>query len=95
MQGQLDHALAAYRTSLALIEPLAARDPGNAEWQRDLIVSLVKLGGASGEHAHWARALAIAEALRARGALAPGDAWMIDDLQQKLRGPGAPRPGGA
>ena len=38
-QGQLDDALAAYRASLAIRERLAAADPSNAGWQRDLSVS--------------------------------------------------------
>jgi hypothetical protein len=36
---------------------LAARDPGNSEWQRHLIVNLVKTGRASGDKACFKRAL--------------------------------------
>ena len=43
-QGQLDAALTAYRASLAIRERLAAADPSNAAWQRDLSVSHDKLG---------------------------------------------------
>jgi hypothetical protein len=35
-QGKLDEALKAYRDSLAIRERLAAADPGNTQWQRDL-----------------------------------------------------------
>ena len=37
-------ALAAYRKGLAIREALAARDPANTEWQRDLSVSHDKIG---------------------------------------------------
>ena len=43
-QGQLDDALEAYRASLAIVERLAAADPSNAAWQRDLSVSQDKVG---------------------------------------------------
>jgi hypothetical protein len=42
-------ALSSYHEDLRIRETLAARDLNNTEWQRDLIVSLVKLGTASGE----------------------------------------------
>jgi len=38
-QGDLAAALASYRASLAIAERLAAADPGNAQWQRDLALS--------------------------------------------------------
>ena len=38
--GDRAGALAAYEESLAIMRKLAAADPGNAEWQRDLSVSL-------------------------------------------------------
>ena len=37
-RGNLDGALEADQDSLAIAEKLAAQDPGNALWQRDLIV---------------------------------------------------------
>ena len=42
--GNLDAALKAYQESLAIAEKLAAQDPSNAEWQRDLSVSFSKIG---------------------------------------------------
>ena len=42
-QGNLETALKAYQDVLAIAETLAAQDPSNSEWQRDLIVSYVKL----------------------------------------------------
>jgi hypothetical protein len=38
-QGDLAAALTGYRASLAIRERLAAADPGNAGWQRDLALS--------------------------------------------------------
>ena len=43
-KGDLDGALKAYQDSLAIAEKLAAQDPANAEWQRDLSVSFEKIG---------------------------------------------------
>ena len=42
--GDLPEALTAYRAGLAIRERLAAADPSNAGWQRDLSVSQEKLG---------------------------------------------------
>ena len=50
-QGDLAGALAAYEESLAIRRDLAAADPGNAGWQRDLSVSLNKLGDVRGRRA--------------------------------------------
>ncbi len=44
MLGDLAGALGAYRESLAVSQRLAAADPSNAGWQRDLSVSQEKLG---------------------------------------------------
>jgi hypothetical protein len=72
-QGDGPGALAAYRTGLTIREALAARDPANTEWQRDLSVShdriadvLVVQGDGPGALAAYRKGLAIAEALAAR-----------------------------
>ena len=72
-QGDGPGALAAYRRGLAIAEALAARDPDNTQWQRDLSVShnkigdvLVAQGDGPGALAAYRRGLAIAEALAAR-----------------------------
>jgi len=62
---------------------LAKFDPGNALWQPDLIVSLVKLNQATGDKAYAVRALDIALAMQHRGVLAPRDAWMVDTLRTR------------
>ena len=43
-QGRLDDALSTYRAGLAIAERLAAADPSNAGWQRDLFISYERLG---------------------------------------------------
>ncbi|MCE5237717.1 hypothetical protein LLH23_04415, partial [bacterium] len=42
-QGDLSGALEEYEADLAIAQRLAAADPGNAAWQRDLAVSFYKL----------------------------------------------------
>ena len=72
-KGDGPGALAAYRKSLAIAEALAARDPANTAWQRDLSVSherignvLVAQGDGPGALAGYRKSLAIREALVAR-----------------------------
>ena len=71
---------------MAIAERLAAADPGNAEWQRDLIVSWVKLAAETATaRLSLGRALAVARALSEAGRLAPRDAWMLEELERRLR----------
>ena len=42
--GQAEEALGEYRQSLAIIEKLAAADPNNTQWQRDLSISHNRIG---------------------------------------------------
>ena len=63
--------------------PEAQADPGNAGWQRDLIVSYVKLSEVTGDQAYAAKELEVALAMQQRGILAPRDAWMIEELKQR------------
>jgi hypothetical protein len=90
-QGDLAGALVAYDAACAIAERLAASDPGNAEWQRDLIVSIVKLaetragvGDGQGAVAHYRRALTVARELAGSGRLMPTDTWMVADLERRL-----------
>ena len=82
-QGDRPAALASYRASLTIAERLAQVDPLNVEWQMDLIRVYVTLGEVTGDKAYSARALNVALDLRARGLLAPGDAWMVDELKRR------------
>ena len=43
-QGNFPEALKTFREGLAIRERLAAADPGNAGWQRDLSVSYDRVG---------------------------------------------------
>ena len=43
-QGDLNAALQAFRNSMTIGQKLAAADPNNADWQRDLSVSHNKIG---------------------------------------------------
>jgi hypothetical protein len=70
--------------------------PGNAEWQRDLIVSNVKLAEVATAQSQQDRAaecyrvaLAIAQMLTEGGRLTPCDAGMVDDLERRLAATGA------
>jgi hypothetical protein len=82
-QGDGPGALVAYRKQLSIAEALAARDPANAEWQRDLIVSFVKLGEVTGDNAYTDKALHVALGMQQSGILAPRDAWMIEELERR------------
>jgi hypothetical protein len=74
-QGNLAGTLAAYEAARAIAERLAASDSGNAEWQRDLIVSHWKIATVLEEMperrgeaaAHWGKALAVARELAGLG----------------------------
>ena len=74
-----------------IAEALASSDPSNAEWQRDLMISLVNRAEAEphSAKAHLTRALAIITSLDKTGRLAPRDAWMIEDLKKRLRDSGS------
>ena len=52
-------------------------------WQRDLIVSYVKLSDVTGDKMYDVQALDIALAMQKRGILAPRDGWMIEDLRRR------------
>ena len=83
-QGDLTGALQAYEADLAITERLAALDPGNAEWQRDLSVSWEKLGNvrqAQGDLTGALQAYEAAQAFAERlAALDPGNAGWQRDL---------------
>jgi hypothetical protein len=85
-EGDLLAARAAFDESLAIARDLAARDPGNAGWARDVVVSHAKLAQADPEYAadHWAEVVARVEDMAARGVLRPVDAWMLDAARTNL-----------
>jgi tetratricopeptide (TPR) repeat protein len=81
--GSLPEAMAAYDTAVRLSEKGAQDDPANTEWQRDLLVSHLKIGDVlvaqgdgPGALAAYRTELTIGEALAARD---PGNAqWQTD-----------------
>jgi hypothetical protein len=90
-RGNLDGAHQAFQDGLDIREKLAAQDPGNAGWQRDLIVSHWKLAdlterrSVAGEATdHWRAALAIAWELQQSGRLAPVDCHFPDTVEARL-----------
>jgi tetratricopeptide (TPR) repeat protein len=89
-KGNLAVARGRYEDGMRVAETLAAADPGNSDWQRDLIVSNVKLAApaeaAEPERAreHYAEALRIARALEESGRLAPVDSGMVEELKRRL-----------
>ena len=79
------------RTASPSDEKLAAQDPGNAGWQRDLIVSHWKLADLAEQRREeaearrqWQAALEIAKDLDAGGRLAPTDAYFIGTIEARL-----------
>ncbi|MEO8630904.1 MAG: hypothetical protein ABI612_22825, partial [Betaproteobacteria bacterium] len=82
-QRNLPAALESYRASMRIRERLAQADPGNAGWQRDLIISFVKLSEVTGEKSYASRALQVALDMQQRAILAPRDEWMIEDLKRR------------
>jgi tetratricopeptide (TPR) repeat protein len=85
-QGNLPEALQSFREGLGIADRLAKADPGNAGWQRDLIVSYVKLAGIdqTGARTFLTQAQQIAEQMQQRGQLAPRDLGMLGELAKRL-----------
>ena len=90
-QGDLSAAHDVFLSGQAIVEKLAAADPSNAGWQRDLIVShrriadvAEKAGDAGGAQEHFTAALTITRSLAAAGRLASVDAYFIEALAQRL-----------
>jgi len=78
-----------FEKALAVRKKIAEADPDNAGFQRDLIVSLVKMAASGNAPAvRYAEALAIAERLAAASRLQGRDQWMVDDLRQRLAAAG-------
>ncbi len=98
-KGDLAGALKAYQQDLAIAQKLAAQDPGNAGWQRDLSVSFNKIGDVQSAQGDLGGALEAYQAsLAIRQKLAaqdPGNAewqrdlivshWKLADLAEQRR----------
>ena len=90
-QGDLTAALASYRASLAIRVRLAAADPGNASWQRDLWVSYWRLAVMTEQTGHgdarewWQRAYDVLIDMKRRGIfISPQDEQYSVQIRNKL-----------
>lgn len=89
MLGDLAGALGAYRESLAVSQRLAAADPSNAGWQRDLSVSywrmaiMAEKAGTGDAAAWWRLAYETLSALQQRGIMLPTDEPYLEQLRQQ------------
>jgi hypothetical protein len=77
-QGNLPEALKSFRDSLAIRDRLAKADPGNAEWQVDLVVSHWRLAELDDDPAQrWVLVVATLRKLKDEGRLAPSlEKWL-------------------
>jgi hypothetical protein len=84
--GQGEQAREAYMNSLEIRERLARAEPDRADYQRDLVVSLVKVGIADDppDRDLLQRAWSILASLKDSGRLEPRDEGMIEDLRKRL-----------
>jgi hypothetical protein len=93
-QGDLAGALADYGQSLATAERLAAADPSNADWQRDLAVSHYRLGKIADRQGcedllrqHWGEVLTIFAAMQQRGLhVSPEDLAGLEKIRARVQG---------
>lgn len=85
-QGQLAAALVVYDESLGIRRKLAAQDPGNAGWARDVCVSLWMMAEAEQAMAaeRWAEVIQCFEAIQSKGVLFPADEQFLQQGRQNL-----------
>jgi len=84
-QGDLPGALEAFNKCLEIRERLAAQDVGNMVWQRDIIISHVKLAEiGQTPRQHYEKALIIAKQMYASGRMQPVDQRMVPELEKRL-----------
>ncbi|MFZ4381773.1 MAG: hypothetical protein ACOYO0_07405, partial [Sandarakinorhabdus sp.] len=94
-EGDLPAARAAFQAGLTIRDRLAARDPGNSEWQRDLFVSQFKIadlaaraGDTAEARRQFSAARAVIGALAARFPDHPGFRKDLAMIDQRLSGLG-------
>ena len=85
-EGNEAFAGQAYDEALTIRRDLAARDPGNTGWARDVWVSYWRLADAdpANASAHWAEVVARMEDMAARGILLPTDQPWLDTARANL-----------
>jgi hypothetical protein len=85
-QGDLPGGLAAFDEGLTIARDLAARDPGNAGWARDVRISVWRTAQVDLSEAarHWEEEVARMEDMDARGILLPTDAPYLEAARANL-----------
>jgi len=85
-QGDLAAALTAYEDGLEIARDLAARDPGNAGWARDVWVSLWRLARLDKENPVplWTEVVSRMERMQAAGILLPMDVPYLGMARKNL-----------
>ena len=78
-------AILNFKIAITIRQRLADASPTDAELQRELILSSVRLHEATGEVRYAEEALEIALNLQKRGALPEKESWMIDDLRERAK----------
>jgi len=84
-QGDGPGALQAYRESEVTFKRLAASDPSNAGWQRDLWVSLWRLRDFPESGVSWGQVVERMEDMDARGVLLPTDRQFLEIARGNAR----------
>ena len=83
-EKNIDKARALYEEDLEIARHLASADAGSLVAQRDLIVTLCKLGEITRDKQYWVEASAMVEALAQAGRWPQHDAWMRDALKKQI-----------
>jgi hypothetical protein len=91
-QGQLEEAARDYTEGLAVAKTLAASDPSNTQWQRDLFVSYWRLADLAERQnrtneapVYWKQAFDVLVDIDKRGLhLSPEDRQFLETLRGKL-----------
>jgi hypothetical protein len=93
-QSELPAALSSYKEALQIAQKLAARDPGNAQWQTDLVISFWKLAAVLEQQgtpqkreagAKYQRALEILRPLAVENRLTPEQTTWISRIEARLK----------
>jgi hypothetical protein len=94
VQSALSSALNSYKQGLEIAQKLAARDPANAQWKTDLVISLVKLASMLEQQGtprkreagiNYHRALEILQPLAAENRLTAEQKTWISLLEARLK----------
>ena len=81
--GNTERARKLLEEDLTIARHLAAADRHSDEAQRDLIISLAKLGALTDDKRHWVEARDAADALQRAGRLPPSDAPLLEALRKR------------